>query len=311
MSRPILMILLLGAVLTACGGAGELTSTPPPTETPASPSPDPSDEPTDAPTDTPDPTPSDAPTPSPSTADIPLDTVVETIAEGLALRHDPGTAGERIGFLSLGTVAFVLAGPQEMDGIPWYRVAGMGVPYGSGCVTTPPNQPIACPALQGWVAGASEAGDPWIAATDREPCPEPDVATISETGFTWRLVCWADEPITLQGWWPETPDDSGLGGSCPSLDEPGGYLHCQGVNENVLLASPQEGTVARVWLSIDPASGLAMPERGQWVRVTGQFDHPDAQHCADLADPEWEDSHGAVFACRREFVPTSIEALGG
>lgn len=143
-----------------------------------------------------------------------------------------------------------------------------------------------------------------------EPCPEPDIRTISEAGFTWRLVCWTDEPITLEAWWPEIPDDAGLGGLCPPVDEPGGFLYCQNINYNGLSASPQEGFVGRLALSIDPASGLEMPERGQWVRVTGSFDHPAAAACADLADPEWEDSHGAVFACRRQFVPTSIEALG-
>jgi hypothetical protein len=305
MARPVLMILVLGAVLTACSGGGGVSATPPATETPqASPSPTPSEEPTDVPSQTP----SEEPTPTP-VAVIQADTVAETTVEGLTVRREPGTGGERIGFLSLGTVAFVLAGSEEVDGIPWYRVAGMGLPYGSGCITTPPDQPISCPAFQGWVAGANQAGDPWLAPTDPERCPEPNITTISETGFTWRLVCWADAPITFDAWWAEIPDDAGLGGRCDEADRPGGFLYCQNINYNGLAASPEEGFVNRLALSIDPESGLEMPERGQWIRVTGQFDHPAAAACADLAG-EFEDSHGAIFHCRLQFVPSSIEPLG-
>ena len=313
MTRSAFVVLVLAAVLTACSAGAASDATPPPAETPtASPSPTPSVEPTPSPSPSvdPSPTPEAEETPSPVTGDIPADTVVETIVEGLTVRRDAGTSGERIGFLPLGTMAFVLAGPQEVDGTPWYRISGMGVPYASGCITVPAHAPLECPAFQGWVAGANEAGDPWIAPADHEPCPEADLRTMSEMGFTWRLVCWADEPITFEAWWPEIPDDAGLGGRCDAIDQPGGFLYCQNINYNGLSASPQEGFVTRLALSIDPASGLEMPERGQWIRVTGGFDHPAAQACADLPEPEWEDAYGAVFACRREFVPTSIEALG-
>jgi hypothetical protein len=235
---------------------------------------------------------------------------VETYVEGLTVRREPGTAGERIGILTLGTIAYVLAGPTEMDGLPWYRITGMGLPYASGCPTTPPEAPIVCPAFHGWVAGANEAGDPWIGPAVLDTCPDPDLAAISQTGYTWRLFCWADEPITIEAWWPEIPDDAGLGGVCPESDRPSGFLYCQNVNYNGLAASPDEGFVHRLKVSIDPTSGLVMPDRGQWIRVTGRFDHPAAAACADLAHAEWQDSYGAVFMCRIEFVPTSIEPLG-
>ena len=96
---------------------------------------------------------------------------------------------------------------------------------------------------------------------------------------------------------------------CPESGHASGFLHCQNINYNGLIASADEGFMTRLALSIDPASGLAMPERGQWIRVTGSFDHPAAAGCADLAF-EWEDSYGAVLRCRLEFVPTAIEALG-
>lgn len=202
----------------------------------------------------------------------------------------------------------MLAGPNEVNGVPWYLVTGMGLPFASGCATTPPDQPISCPAFLGWVAGANPDGDSWLAPTDPGPCPEATVRGISESGYTWRLVCWADEPITFDAWWPEIPEDAGLGGFCPEADEAGAFLYCIQTNFNGVNAAPDEGFVNRLHLSLDPESGVSMPERGQWVRVTGQFDHPAADLCANLSREEGLDA--AEFACRLQFVPTLLEALG-
>jgi hypothetical protein len=198
-----------------------------------------------------------------------------------------------------------------VNGVPWFEIAGMGLPYASGCVTAPPDVPIGCPAFHGWVAGESPAGDAWIAQTEPAECPEPTIVTISETGFTRRLVCWGDEEITFEAFFPEIPEDAGLGGICPPIDEPAGFLYCQGINYNGLAANPQEGLgfVQRLLLSIDPASGVEMPERGQWVRVTGAFDHPAAAGCADIAVDD-HDPAAAAFHCRTQFVPTAVVPLG-
>ena len=303
----------LVVLLTACGatGASPSTSLTAGASSSASPSPTASGEPSTAPSAT-HAGPSVAPTPSPGAGVQPVqpDVVVETVVEGLTVRREAGISGQRIGILSLGTLAYVLAGPMEADGLPWYRIVGMGLPYASGCPTTPPDVPITCPAFQGWVAGASDAGDPWLAPAVLDVCAEPDLRTISEIGSTWRLYCWADEPITFEAWWPEIPDDAGPGEDCPESDRPSGWLYCQHVNDNGLAASPEEGFVNRLQLSIDPASSVAMPDRGQWIRVTGVFDHPAAAACAELANSEWEDSFAAVLKCRLEFVPTSVEPLG-
>ena len=305
MRQSLAIVIVLG-ILAGCGA-----------ETAGSPSPSGTDQPTPRASATVAPPPPasasiSASTASPTTsapaeAAIPIDTVVATAVERLSLRRTPGTAGERMGFLELETVAYILEGPTEVDGLPWYRVTGLGLPYASGCVTTPPTEPITCPAFHGWAAGASEAGDPWLAATDPGDCPEASIESVSEWGFTWRLICWSEEAVTFDAWWPELPPDAGLGGACPQESEPAGFLYCQSVNG--LSASPEEGPVNRITLSIDPASGVSMPERGQWIGVTGQFDHPLAEACAALAGDD-EDPDHAVFGCRLQFVPASVEAAG-
>jgi len=306
MQRFVVMVVVFGIFAAGCGAGGSASPSPSPTDLLSPSSIGTAARPSAA--ESAAPTASEEPTPSADTS-LPLDTVVATTVEDLSVRRTPGTLGERIGFLVLGTVAYVLEGPTGVDGVPWYRITGVGLPYASGCVTTPPDQPISCPAFHGWVAGANAAGDPWLEATDPGSCPEPTIESISEWGFTWRLICWADDPITFDAWWPEIPEDAGLGGICLAEDQPGGFLACQNVNYNGLSTSPEEGFVNRIVLSIDPASGVTMPERGQWVRVTGQFDHPLAEACAELAGGE--DPDLAVFGCRLQFVPTLVEPLSG
>ena len=194
MQRNMVLVAIVGIVAAGCsaGGSGS-----PASSATALPSPSSSRtvEPAPSATETTPPTMSEAPSPT-MEAIIAIDTVVATTVEDLSVRRTPGTGGERIGFLSLGTVAYVLEGPIDVDGVPWSRIIGLGLPYASGCVTTPPDQPISCPAFHGWVAAANDAGDPWLAPTDPGDCPQPTIESISESGFTWRLICWADEDIT-------------------------------------------------------------------------------------------------------------------
>lgn len=312
--RPTFMLLVLTLLLAAC--SARVAAPESPSEVPATPMPSVSEEPMPSESESPDPAPTDRPSETPTEAPRPqidAESVVATIVENLTLRRGAGTAAERIGVLPADTVAYVVSGPTEVDGIPWYEIAGMGLPYASGCATAPPDAPVSCPSFHGWVAGENADGDAWIAETEPDACPEATLVNISETGSVRRLVCWGDEEITFDAFWPELPDDAGLGGMCLAIDQPAGFLFCQNINYNGLSASPQEGA-AGVWRlspSIDPASGVTMPERGQWVRVIGAFDHPASAQCADIAaadeyaDPAWMALH-----CRTEFVPTAIVALG-
>ena len=256
--------------------------------------------------------PSPTSTPEPPQGIAP-DDVVMTIVEGLTVRRSAGTDGERVGFLSLGAIAFVVAGPVDVDGVPWYLLTGEGLPYASGCSTPPADQPISCPAWAGWAAGANAGGEPWLEETSFQRCPsgKPTIERMSEAGFTLRLMCWDDQELTFRAWWPTIPDDAGLGGACQSEDLAAGWLICQGTNYNGLSASEEEGFTQRLTLSIDPASDVVMPERGTWVEVVGHFDDPASSQCAEATG---EGSFGpelTVFYCRIQFVPTSVTAVSG
>jgi hypothetical protein len=50
--------------------------------------------------------------------------------------------------------------------------------------------------------------------------------------------------------------------------------------------------------TVDPATGVEPPERGEWIAITGAFDHPAAQQCGTNA--------GETLTCRDVFVATDI-----
>jgi len=248
--------------------------------------------------------------PSPAEAQLVL---VATTVESLSVRRSPGTDGEWTGFLSLGSVGVVLSGPVDVGGVPWYFLTGMGLAYQGDCVITPPEAPIACPAWWGWVAGAHPSGDPWLEPAPPPDCPPPPltIETISETQFTLRLVCWSGEELTFRAWWPVIPSDAGLGGACGEMNLAAGWLLCQNINYNVLAANEAEGWSGRLVLSIDPDSGVVMPERGRWVEVVGHFDDPAASLCAEGAPARDENPALTVALCRLQFVPTSVATVAG
>jgi hypothetical protein len=122
---------------------------------------------------------------------------------------------------------------------------------------------------------------------------------------TLRLVCFDADDMSFDAWWPELPDDAGLGSACPASDTEVGWLVCQNTNSNLLAASEEE-PAGRLPISIDPDSGVTMPERGQWVEVTGHFDDPAAQDCGAASDAMETDPGELVFNCRLQFVPTAV-----
>lgn len=248
-------------------------------------------------------------TPAPGFA---ADSLVALTADALTLRAEPGTGAAVLARLPAGQTAFVIAGPEVADGLPWYHLSGLGLPYGTGCTAPAPGEVLSCPAWIGWVAAADEAGAAWMEPAAAPACPEgpPTIVSLTEMGYTMRLICFDAQEVTFRAFWPTIPDDAGLGGACPASGAPSGWLVCQNINHSVLAADEAEGSGGggRLAVNIVPGSGLAMPPRGQWVEVTGHFDDPAAQECAAAADLMAQDASELVFTCRLQFVLSAVTA---
>jgi hypothetical protein len=165
------------------------------------------------------------------------DAVVATTVEDLAVRSGPGTSEERLGSLAIGTPAFVVDGPVDGDGHRWYLLSGLGLPPNTGCSGPFETDPFNCPVWFGWVASASQEGEPWLTddAGDADACaPMPVEFEEIVIGVTdlMRLHCFGSDPFTFRALWPETPDDAGE--ACVAQDAPSGWLLCQQTNENLV-----------------------------------------------------------------------------
>jgi hypothetical protein len=155
-----------------------------------------------------------------------VDAIAEAVADRISIRADPGLGGERLGSLALGAPSYVIAGPTDADGYRWYQVSGLGLPPNTGCAGPLVTDPYECPIWFGWVAAASESGEPWLAPADPD-CPATPVTAddlIIGRSDIQRLACFGAEPFTFRAWWPVLPDDVGLGGACGAQDEPSGWL---------------------------------------------------------------------------------------
>ena len=113
--------------------------------------------------------------------------------------------------------------------------------------------------------------------------------------------------------WPEM-GDAGVGGVCLSQDAPSGWLICQNLNHNFVSIDESDNATIGLLVSIDPASGVVMPEQGQWVELTVHLDDPAAQSCdEDIDDTETEgrSAEQIVLFCRGQMVVESVTAVDG
>jgi hypothetical protein len=258
--------------------------------------------------------PSSAPaaTPSASAAATTFapDSLVTLVAEALTLRAEPGTESEVLARLPAGQTAFVIAGPESANGLPWYYLSGMGLPHATGCGPQDPGSLLECPAWLGWVAAADEAGEPWITATEPPACPTepPTLVSVTDLPYTMRLVCFDAADMTFRAFWPAIPEGTTPEGTCPAAEAAIGWLVCQNINLAVLAADEAEGASGggRLTVNIPLGSELAMPERGQWLDVTGHFDDAAAQQCGDVSGLMATDPRELIFTCRLQFVVTAI-----
>lgn len=248
-----------------------------------------------------------SPTAEPTAGWIGADDVVATLAGDLPVMATPGTDQEVLGTLERGQTAFVMAAGVTVDGVAWYPLSGLGMTPGTGCEAPPDPLPFGyCGAWRGWVAGAGPDGEAWLGVSEVNGCPAPDVDSMTSVSFVYRLICFGDRKLTFTGYWPKLPPDVGLGGACPDAETDVGWLVCQNINHKVVTASETAHAFFGIRLSINPVSNVVMPKRGQWLRIAGHFDDPAAQRCGEPADLS-ADPIGAVYACRLEFVATSIK----
>jgi hypothetical protein len=132
--------------------------------------------------------------------------------------------------------------------------------------------------------------------------------SLSELQFTMRLICFGGDELTFRAWWPDEP--TGAGASCPAAEADIAWLACLETNPNGLAADQNE-TGGRLTVSVDPESGAQMPERGQWIELTGHFDDPAAQDCAQVAELRGSDPAAEIFTCRLQFVVGEVVAVEG
>ena len=277
----------------------------------------PSASPSGTPAASPSPQPSSEPTPS--AAAILIDGLAKSTINGLRVRSEPTTASAELGTIDAGQLGFVVAGPVSADGYAWYQLSGVGLPANAGCEPPLLTTPFSCPAWLGWVAAGQPSGQAWLESTTLT-CPASPMNLEALVGETVplgprtaleRLACYGSTAIRFRAWWPELPPNAGLGGACGAVAPNPMWLICPGLFYNGLAVSKSAGFEGvELTISIDPASGVTMPPRGQWVEVVGHLDDPAARDCAPLGGGD-QDPVSVVLTCRGELIADSVEPVAG
>lgn len=306
MKRPILPLAVILAVVSGCAGTS-VSSEPPSTQPSASASviaesaeATPSGEPSaDA---------SASVEASPAGAPLAVGGLAEAAVADLSLRKEPGVDGELLGTLPDGSASYVVDGPVSADGHEWYLLSGLGLPQASGCAGPLVTDPFSCPVWFGWAASRGADGVAWLEPAE-PTCPEWPTARLTNdlviaVQRVVYLACFGDEPRTTVGYFPEVPGDAGLGGACPIVPLEMSWIGC---NLGYTHIVPDEATDffgPGLVLAVDPNSEVQMPNRGQWIEVTGQYDHPAAAECTWGDPPEQ-----SQLECRVQFVVESARAV--
>jgi hypothetical protein len=248
-----------------------------------------------------------APSASIAPTGLQIGTFVAPVVDGVTLRETATTSGVRIGELPRDQPNLVIEGPVEADGYQWWRLSAIGLPPSAGCITPLPTDPLACPIWYGWAA-AGEPDDPtgWFEPAEVEcPDPEQDAAAFLELPRRVPLGCYGTSAVSFTAWHPELPEGREQGEPCDA-DPAVAWLYCP--EAIAMVWSSPEGTGFQR-LHVDPASGVVVPDPGQWLRITGAFDHPAAAACAEAeaAAAEEPDPDLAVLECRARFVLQGVE----
>ena len=130
-----------------------------------------------------------------------------------------------------------------------------------------------CPAFIGWVATSPALTEPRgsrprrRAMTVRPSAPNVEIARRRSTNPRCASSAIGAEPMTYLAFWPELPDDAGLGGSCAASRDSRwrGSSARTSTPPSITTAEDDEpaGTGHSFPVNIDPATGVtSMPERG-------------------------------------------------
>lgn len=292
-----LALLVSGCGLTSSGSPGETPS--PSVPASASSTGSPAVEPTPAASGA-----LESPTPSTAPAGLTVEGFASVVANNLNMRRQPGLKGDLVTAfcydspspcapLQLGGNApyselYLLDGPVQADGYAWY----LGATVSPNALTTE---------YIGWVAAGDESG-PWLVSQEPD-CPQhpihlSDLIVANLSRFE-AIACFGGEELAVRGWYVDLPADAEPPGQCSA--EPA-WLVC-GWGYHMLRPQPSGwyGDANNLHMKVDPASNVQRPPRGNWVTVTGMFDHPAAQDCGSSAQ---QDASFRLM-CRMEFVITS------
>ena len=139
---------------------------------------------------------------------------------------------------------------------------------------------------------------------------------LPETQLEWLAIpapvaaeCFGDTPITFSGWLTE---GGGCGGFTPGTFEPE-WLASMFATYPVLV-TPFEAEYGGCGSAARHPSLVSIPDKQQWVTVTGHYDDPAASTCHWLPDPMYVnavliDQAWQVQRCRWVFVATAVVPL--
>jgi hypothetical protein len=303
-SRALVAIPLLVAIW-GCSSQPTPPSSVGPSAGPPSASPigSPSSEPSPSVAPSPSPTLEPTASPTPGAPQFPQDAVVQVVTDDLRVRSKPEVSDASVKLAPLldsPQLLFVVDGPVEGSGYTWYEVAPIGRP----------DVTVELPF--GWVAAADKDGTPWLTrVTPRCPARPTTVDALWTLDGVLGLACFGTTPITIDArlaqpeatcgvdiGWSVEPD--WLGSTCP---QPTFLIESRtkvGLSLNSIIDPDLDVSAFRP--GVEPADWIA-------VRLTGQFDHPDATSChgVSTSEPVPYGRDRIVLGCRATFAITGIK----
>lgn len=256
------------------------------------------------------------PSPAGGTVRIPPDSFGYTITDDLRVRTKPGVSAESLKLEPLlweGAYLYVIDGPVAASGYDWYLVH----PLGEVDLQSNPDPPAV-----GWVAAASQDGDPWLRPAPPD-CEEDPLVWLQydfdyPPGRLAALSCFGESTIRFDALLgiSDRCDEGQVSGIEPTWLDPCG-------DAVVALADPDPPYRYEEVRAIDaffaPQLDVsALPPLGpnDWlsVNVVGHYDDRAARDCRQVAprptNAAARPPELVALDCRASFVITSVFTMG-